>query len=98
MRTPARPDDGHALAQVMLRLWDRYEQRCAKTNEPGTFAHLAQITGVEGETLRVLVRRAQAGPLKTGPSFSTVARVAVELGANLDELGRLVPRTSRKTR
>ncbi|MEQ1785747.1 MAG: hypothetical protein ABL966_01740 [Acidimicrobiales bacterium] len=96
MRTPATAADAAASALLVLRLWEAFGRRCNTSAQRQSFEGLSVLTGVDADTVRVLVRGAQARSLRTGPSFTTVARLAGPLEVSLDELGEMVRGQSRR--
>lgn len=85
MRTPASEEDRAASRHVVEELWRAWADACPPGNTP-TIAGFARDAGVEAETLRVLVRSARAGALRSGPGFLTVARLARPVDIDLNGL------------
>jgi hypothetical protein len=86
MRTPASEGDRAASRHVVEQLWAAWVDACAP--DRATVARLARDSGVEAETLRVLIRCAGQGALRSGPGFLTVARLARSVSVDLNGLAR----------
>lgn len=86
MRTRASGADGAAAKHVVDELWAAWAEACL----PGkpTVSAFAREAGVEVETLRVLVRSAGHGSLRSGPGFVTVAKLALCVDLDLNRLAR----------
>lgn len=88
VRTKATSSEREAARRVVERLWAVWSGQ-HRGGSQATVAELARRSGVEPETLRVLVRSAENGTIKSGPGFVTVARIARPLKVDLNALARL---------
>ncbi|MCU1355897.1 MAG: hypothetical protein JWM89_1315 [Acidimicrobiales bacterium] len=86
---PAPPEDRATAIAVVQAVWAAWERKCGSTTT-ATVAGLAKESQVEPETLRAMVRAAQAGELRSGPGFVPVARIAAAAGLELNDLAPLV--------
>lgn len=85
MRTRASDDDAAAAKFLVDQLWSAWVEACPSDVTP-TVSAFAREADVGVETLRILVRSADRGALRSGPGFLTVAKLAQCVNLDLNRL------------